>query len=147
MTASRKIPTQLARELKRHVSPQSSSPSSSHRTVPHQSHDHNRTVRTLMGCVAFAGITASIPYFAMRWIAPLSDREEALTHAQIRRGAFQNSGSRDAGRDPYWDFKTGTRVQTEDYRDLFLKDKPNEMEHGDRFTAEAKWMQAPRTTN
>ena len=33
--------------------------------------------------------------------------EKTLSAAQIRRGAFTNSGSRDAGVDKDWDFKTG----------------------------------------
>jgi hypothetical protein len=126
MVAARKIPPHFARELKRHVIKQTQSSSSS------TSHN-NSTVKTLFGCVAFAGVTASIPYFALQWIAPLNDREDALTHSQIRRGAFNNSGSRDAGRDPNWDFKTGTRIKNDEYMDLFLKDNPNEIEHGDRF--------------
>ena len=63
---------------------------------------------------------------------------QALTHAQIRRGAFNNSGSRDAGKDPYWDFKTGTRIQDETYTDMFKKDNPNDMEHGDKYVYDAK---------
>ena len=58
---------------------------------------------------------------------------QALTHAQIRRGAFNNSGSRDAGKDPHWDFKTGTRIKDESYTELFLKDNPNQIDHGDKF--------------
>jgi len=74
----------------------------------------------------------------MIWIRPLSDRDEALTHAQIRRGAFNNSGSRDAGKDTHWDFKTGTRIEDDSYRDMFRKDNPNETEHGDKFVYDAK---------
>jgi hypothetical protein len=59
---------------------------------------------------------------------------QALTHAQIRRGAFNNSGSRDVGKDPYWDFKTGTRIKDKSYEELFLKDNPNEMDHGDQYS-------------
>ena len=61
-----------------------------------------------------------------------------LSAAQIRRGAFNNSGSRDAGKDPYWDFKTGTRRNDTDYVDMFLKDNPKELEHGDRYVYESK---------
>jgi hypothetical protein len=126
MVAGRKIPPHFARELKRHVTKQTQSTSSS-------ASNTNSIMKTLFGCVAFGGVTASIPYFALQWISPLNDRDEALTHSQIRRGAFNNSGSRDAGRDPYWDFKSGTRIKNEEYIDLFLKDNPNELEHGDRF--------------
>jgi hypothetical protein len=125
MVAARKIPPHFARELKRHVTKQTQS------SFP--STNKSNIGRTLVGCIAFAGVTASIPYFALQWIAPLNDRKEALTHSQIRRGAFNNSGSRDAGRDPNWDFKTGARIKNDEYIDLFLKDNPNEIEHGDRF--------------
>ena len=47
-----------------------------------------------------------------------------------------NSGSRDAGRDPMWDFRTGQRVQDEAYVELFRRDGgPEEIDHGDRFLA------------
>eukprot|EP00586_Coscinodiscus_wailesii_P021883 CAMPEP_0172493496 /NCGR_PEP_ID=MMETSP1066-20121228/24955_1 /TAXON_ID=671091 /ORGANISM="Coscinodiscus wailesii, Strain CCMP2513" /LENGTH=73 /DNA_ID=CAMNT_0013263697 /DNA_START=310 /DNA_END=531 /DNA_ORIENTATION=+ len=44
---------------------------------------------------------------------PLNSREEPLNSSQIRRGAFNNSGSRDGGIDPDWDFKTGRRKRKE----------------------------------
>jgi hypothetical protein len=61
-----------------------------------------------------------------------------LTHAQIRRGAFNNSGSRDVGKDPMWDFSKGVRKQDKEYVDLFLKDNPNEIDHGDKFVMQSK---------
>lgn len=84
------------------------------------------------------GVTASFPYLGASWIGPLSERDEALTHAQIRRGAFNNSGSRDVGKDPYWDFKTGTRMKDKSYQELFLKDDPNEVDHGNMLLEHAK---------
>ncbi len=64
-----------------------------------------------------------------------------MKSSQIRRGAFNNSGSRDAGKDPMWDFKTGTRIKDNDYIDLFMKDNPNEIDHGDGFVAKSKRQQ------
>jgi hypothetical protein len=34
--------------------------------------------------------------------------QQALTGSQVSRGAYINSGSRDVGPDPDYDFKTGT---------------------------------------
>ncbi|GFH49709.1 hypothetical protein CTEN210_06185 [Chaetoceros tenuissimus] len=123
-----KIPPHIARELKRHVQNGAKSGASSTGKK-----DNSKTIKTLLGCTAFIGFTASFPYLGMAWIGPLNDRDEALTHAQIRRGAFNNSGSRDAGKDPHWDFKTGTRIKDESYTELFLKDNPNQIDHGDKF--------------
>ena len=82
-----------------------------------------------------------VPYAFINWIRPLTDRDGALTGSQIRRGAFNNSGSKDAGIDPYWDFKRGRRKKKgedgcEDdggYEDLFQRDKPEEVELGDQL--------------
>lgn len=84
---------------------------------------------------------AVIPYVFINWIQPLSERDGALTGSQIRRGAFNNSGSKDVGKDPYWDFKKGRRKKIGDdgvdddggYEDLFNRDKPEEIDHGDRL--------------
>eukprot|EP00558_Chaetoceros_sp_UNC1202_P011609 CAMPEP_0197239640 /NCGR_PEP_ID=MMETSP1429-20130617/6089_1 /TAXON_ID=49237 /ORGANISM="Chaetoceros sp., Strain UNC1202" /LENGTH=133 /DNA_ID=CAMNT_0042699095 /DNA_START=73 /DNA_END=471 /DNA_ORIENTATION=+ len=131
MTASRKVPEHIARELRRHVKPKPGQSNSS-------SSGNGSKVSTLIGCAAFIGVTASMPLLAMKWIQPLSDRDEALTQAQTRRGAFNNSGTRDVGRDPNWDFKTGTRIKNKEYTDLFVKDNPNEMDHGDKYVYESK---------
>eukprot|EP00553_Chaetoceros_curvisetus_P005921 CAMPEP_0204618226 /NCGR_PEP_ID=MMETSP0717-20131115/4950_1 /ASSEMBLY_ACC=CAM_ASM_000666 /TAXON_ID=230516 /ORGANISM="Chaetoceros curvisetus" /LENGTH=138 /DNA_ID=CAMNT_0051631921 /DNA_START=1 /DNA_END=417 /DNA_ORIENTATION=+ len=133
MTGASKIPPHIARELRRHVlkTPHQSSSKSS-------STEGNGAIRTFLGCTAFIGVMASIPFVAMQWIGPLNERDEKLTAAQIRRGAFNNSGSRDAGKDPYWDFKTGTRKKDKDYENMFLKDNPNEIDHGDKFVHDSK---------
>ena len=84
-----KIPPHVARELKRHVvkqqqkttssSPNSNGPSSS---------------KVLAGVLALTGTMTVVPYLFINWIQPLTDRDEELTQSQIRRGAFNNSGSR-----------------------------------------------------
>ena len=141
MTAARKVPPHIARELARHVKPSKTSTTSSNRASfggGSGSSNSNSKARTVIGCFAFVGVTASIPLWAMKWIGPLNEKDGALTGPQIRRGAFNNSGSRDVGKDPNWDFRTGTRIQDKEYKDLFLKDKPNEVEHGSRFVHESK---------
>eukprot|EP00565_Helicotheca_tamesis_P006886 CAMPEP_0185729288 /NCGR_PEP_ID=MMETSP1171-20130828/5077_1 /TAXON_ID=374046 /ORGANISM="Helicotheca tamensis, Strain CCMP826" /LENGTH=134 /DNA_ID=CAMNT_0028398087 /DNA_START=111 /DNA_END=515 /DNA_ORIENTATION=+ len=129
--ATNKIPPHLARELRRHLPKKTASVSSG--GAGKAGEDGYRKLKTLVGCCVFTGITASIPYWAMKWIAPLTERDEALTQSQIRRGAFNNSGSRDVGKDPMWDFKTGTRIKDKDYEQLFAKDNPDEIDHGDQF--------------
>ena len=94
---------------------------------------------TLAACCAFTAAAGSIPYLVMKHFKPLNEREEALTHAQIRRGAFMNSGSRDVGKDPMWDFKTGTRIQDKGYVELFEKDEgPDHVDHDDKVVAAAR---------
>ena len=68
-----------------------------------------------------------------------SHSTQELTGNQIRRGAFNNSGSRDAGKDPQWDFKTGSRIKDKSYLELFEKDDgPDAIDHEDRLIAKAK---------
>ena len=88
----------------------------------------------------------AVPYFFMNWIQPLTERDSELTGSQIRRGAFNNSGSRDAGKDPYWDFKRGRRKKvgedgcTDDggYEELFKRDDPGQVDLGDGYKAERR---------
>jgi hypothetical protein len=62
----------------------------------------------LGGTILLTATAASFPLIASWWIGGnLTSREEPLTAAQVRRGAFLNSGSRDGGRDPEWDFQKG----------------------------------------
>jgi hypothetical protein len=37
-----------------------------------------------------------------------------------------------------WDFRTGTRIKDEAYKELFLKDDPSKVDHGDAFVASSK---------
>lgn len=142
-----KIPPHIARELRRHVKPKIPNNSSTSTNKSHfkfggfgkgDSSSSNSKLYTLLGCSAFIGITASFPFFGMAWIGRLSDKDGELTGSQIRRGAFNNSGSRDAGKDPNWNFKTGTRINDESYTDLFMKDNPDVTDHGDKFVYDAK---------
>ena len=134
MTTSKKIPSRIAKELARHIK----SPSKTISKSSSSSEGNGSKLATVMGCFAFVGVTASLPFWAMKWIGPLNEKDAALTGSQIRRGAFNNSGSRDVGKDPNWDFKTGTRKKDKDYVDLFVKDNPDEVDHGDKFLANSK---------
>jgi hypothetical protein len=141
MSAPSKIPPHIARELARHVKPTSNktttlssqSRKNNYKNNNSNSNNNNKTMKTVVGCFAFVGVTASIPLWAMKWIGPLNEKDGALTGGQIRRGAFNNSGSRDVGKDPMWDFRTGTRKKDKDYVDLFLKDDPNDVDLGEKF--------------
>lgn len=96
--------------------------------------------------MALTATMTIVPYAFINWIRPLSDRDDALTQSQIRRGAFNNSGSRDAGKDPYWDFKRGRRRKVgedgcEDdggYEELFQRDKPESVELADDLLAKGR---------
>ena len=71
----------------------------------------------------------------------MTERDGELTGSQIRRGAFNNSGSKDAGKDPYWDFKRGRRRKLGDdgcsddggYEELFRRDDPAAVDLGDGY--------------
>mmetsp|Transcript_18756 Transcript_18756/g.31612 ORF Transcript_18756/g.31612 Transcript_18756/m.31612 type:complete len:151 (-) Transcript_18756:217-669(-) len=144
-----KIPPHVARELRRHVArtnpkaaPKTSSASSNNNTTD----SSFSRPKVVAGCVALAGTFYAVPYLFINWIQPLSERDDALVGGQIRRGAFNNSGSKDVGKDPYWDFKHGRRKKVgedgceEDggYADLFNRDDPDQVEHGDQFVAKSK---------
>jgi hypothetical protein len=124
-----KVPPHVAKELRRHLAKQqgpsinggSDGSSSSRGGGP-----------ALLAALALTATMTIVPYFFMNWIRPLSERDDALTGSQIRRGAFNNSGSKDVGKDPYWNFKKGRRVRlgedgVEDdggYEELFSRENP-----------------------
>jgi len=64
---------------------------------------------------------ASFPLLATWWIK-LNEKETPLTAAQNRRGAFNNSGSRDVGRDPNWDFEKGQYKKDAGYFAIFQEE-------------------------
>jgi hypothetical protein len=120
--ASHKIPEHVARELKRHVAKSSNSKK-----------DNKSTFNVLIGCVALTSLAATFPYLSAKWTGNLNERDEALTAAQVRRGAFLNSGTRDVGKDPRWDFRTGTYKRDEEFSEMMKQNDPNEIEHGDEM--------------
>jgi hypothetical protein len=98
-----------------------------------QQQTSSKTTTTLLGVVGFLGFAMSIPAISMWWVGSLVDRDDPLSAAAVRRGAFLNSGSRDAGLDPKWDLKTGTYKKDEAYNELFRRDDPAKVELGDEF--------------
>uniref|UniRef100_K3XCC5 Uncharacterized protein n=1 Tax=Globisporangium ultimum (strain ATCC 200006 / CBS 805.95 / DAOM BR144) TaxID=431595 RepID=K3XCC5_GLOUD len=65
------------------------------------------------GVVGFALVIGtaffSIPFLAhFTKTENLTRKEDALNASQIRRGVYLNTGSKDAGVDPDWDFRTNT---------------------------------------
>mmetsp|Transcript_28861 Transcript_28861/g.32368 ORF Transcript_28861/g.32368 Transcript_28861/m.32368 type:complete len:160 (-) Transcript_28861:86-565(-) len=137
--AFKKLPPDVRRELLRHVKPitpvSSSSSSAAHKKKFENleavgNNRSNSAKKWLLGCVGFVGAAASIPYFATRRIGNLTARDDPLGANQIRRGAFNNSGSRDAGKDPNWDLKTGTYVYPPGFAEHLKKQNPNETDLG-----------------
>ncbi|KAL3805356.1 hypothetical protein HJC23_009063 [Cyclotella cryptica] len=134
-----KIPPHVARELRRHVA--KPPPSSDKITSTASSSLFSFDPKVLAGCLALTATMTAVPYFFMHTIRPLNERDDALTGSQIRRGAFNNSGSKDVGKDPYWDFKKGRRKKVgEDgcaddggYEELFRRDDPREVDLGDNY--------------
>jgi hypothetical protein len=95
--------------------------------------DNKSTFNVLIGCVALTSLAATFPYLSAKWTGNLNERDEALTAAQVRRGAFLNSGTRDVGKDPRWDFRTGTYKRDEEFSEMMKQNDPNEIEHGDEM--------------
>jgi len=140
--ASSKISPQLLRELRRHVKVKTKNQSVNSGKKGDTNHGTSEKEKqkktTLLGCTAFLCATGSLPFIFVSWIGSLSEKDGALTHAQIRRGAFNNSGSKDIGKDPNWNFRTGTRIQKESDDSLFTEDDPDEIDHGEKFVAATK---------
>lgn len=114
MSSLKKLPPNVARELLRHVNPSpKSATASQQQTANGAGGSQHRGI--LLGCLAFTGAAASIPLLAHLWVGRLTDKEDALSAAQVRRGAFLNSGSKDVGVDPNWNFATGEYKQDTGY--------------------------------
>ena len=94
-----KIPPHVARELRRHVGrgQKQSAPSGLGGAGP-ESESFLRNPKVLASCLALTGGMMAVPYFFVNWIQPLGERDGELTGSQIRRGAFNNSGSKDVGK-------------------------------------------------
>ena len=69
---------------------------------------------TVAGLVAFVGLMGVVPLLLQRRHmrlqagVPLAQTERPLAPAEVRRGAYLNTGSKDAGPDPDWDLKANT---------------------------------------
>ena len=119
MGSLRKLPPDVARELLRHVSPrplkQQLSKQQQQLAAQQQLQQRSKNGWVLAGTLVFTGAAFSIPFAAQQWIGNLNNREDPLTKAQIRRGAFLNSGSTDVGRDPQWDSRKGHYKKDDNY--------------------------------
>ena len=122
------LPPDVRRELLRHVKPRNA-PGANAAAMGDGT--KSKTYWPLvMGCTAFVGFGASLPYFATQTIGNLTDREEPLTAAQVRRGAFLNSGTHDAGKDPNWDWKKGRYVYPKGFAEHLKMQNPDETDLG-----------------
>ena len=69
---------------------------------------------TVLGLLAFVGLMGVVPLLLQRRHmrlqsgVPLAQTERPLAPAEVRRGAYLNTGSKDAGPDPDWDLKANT---------------------------------------
>lgn len=121
---SGKIPPHVARELKRHVA---------HTTPKTSTNSNSKMAFAVLGCATVVSLAAAMPYFATSWIGNLNSRDSALTAAQTRRGAFNNSGTRDVGKDPQWDFKTGTYKRDAELDRMIRQENAHQVEHDDEL--------------
>ena len=119
MNPLNKLPPHVARELRRHISPH---PLSS-KSLPNKQNSISM-FWVVGGCLALVGTAASFPLIASWWIS-LNDRPGPLTASQVRRGAFNNSGSRDVGRDPDYDFEKGEHKYKSGYGAMQDSEVPN----------------------
>ena len=128
------LPPDVRRELLRHVKPARSSAANSASSASAASKVDGTTSKNywplVTGCVAFIGFGFYLPYWATQTIGNLTDRDEPLTAAQVRRGAFLNSGSHDAGKDPNWDWKNGRYVYPKGFAEHLKRQNPNETDFG-----------------
>lgn len=122
MSSLKSLPPHVARELRRHISPK---PLLKPGVLLKELYEERKSsVRSvLVGCVVFTAAAASLPLAAHYWVGGLNDKDEPLTAPQVRRGAFQNSGTRDVGRDPNWDFNTGQYKKATGYSAMYENEK------------------------
>lgn len=119
MTSLKNLPPHVVRELRRHIAPSSRVATAAHPPTGAPTHPvlkSRPTLRSvLVGCTLFTAAAASLPVVLYYWVGGLNDRDSPLTAPQVRRGAFNNSGTRDVGRDPEWNFASGTHAQQKGY--------------------------------
>ena len=140
-----KVPPHVAKELRRHLTKQQG-PSNGGGGGGGDGSSSRGGGPALLAALALTATMTIVPYFFMNWIRPLSERDDALTGSQIRRGAFNNSGSKDVGKDPYWDHKRGRRVRVGDdgveddggYEELFSRENPDVINREVELAAAAK---------
>jgi hypothetical protein len=136
--AFRKLPPDVRRELLRHVKPSNSQTQTklnsdrirrNHENLEAVGNNRSNSAKKwLLGCVGFVGCAASIPYWATQKIGNLTARDDPLSAGTVRRGAFNNSGSKDAGKDKNW--INGLYVYPKGLEEHLKKQDPNETDLG-----------------
>ena len=136
--AFRKLPPDVRRELLRHVKPSTNTQTSklnadrlrrNHENLEAVGKNRSKSSKKwLLGCVGFVGCAASIPYWATQKIGNLTSQEAPLSANTVRRGAFNNSGSKDAGKDENW--KKGVYVYPKGLEEHLKKQDPNDTDFG-----------------
>jgi hypothetical protein len=124
--AFRKLPPDVQRELLRHVKPSGATSKATNASSSLSSSIYY----WLLGCLAFVSAAGSLPYFATQTIGNLTDRDQPLNASGVRRGAFANSGSVDAGRDPNWDWKHGRYVYPKGFAEHLKMQDPHQTDFG-----------------
>jgi hypothetical protein len=124
-----KLPPEVQRELLRHVKPRNSNATTA-KSSDQGAAATSKTYRWLLACVGFVGCAACLPYIATQTIGNLTDREQALNASSVRRGAFANSGSKDAGKDPNWDWKNGRYVYPKGFAEHLKTQSPDQTDFG-----------------
>lgn len=127
MNPLKKLPPDVAKELLRHVSPRplrraadTSDRQAAAKLFQKQQQDKRPGAgKVAAGLVIFTGTMFAVPFALQQWIGSLNERDDPLTPSQTRRGAFNNSGSRDAGKDPAWDFRKGQYKKDDNYWAIF----------------------------
>lgn len=95
------LPPEVRRELARHVSAKPIKDGDARK-------GQNKVSPILIACLSLTAAAASLPVVIHWWLGgSLNEKDAPLTAPQVRRGAFLNSGTRDIGKDPNWDFSTG----------------------------------------
>ena len=73
-----------------------------------------RNLPLVMGLLGFTGFMCAVPlmlqkrHVRLQQGGSLLTSDRPLSTTEVRRGVYLNTGSRDAGPDPDWDFKKGT---------------------------------------
>lgn len=119
MSSLKKLPPEVVRELLRHVN---HAPKRSEALQP-QPQTSSTMKWVLGGCLTLTAAAGSFPLVAHWWIGNLNEKDQALTGPQVRRGAFMNSGSKDIGKDPNWDFRTGQYKKDAGYYAMYQEDE------------------------
>lgn len=141
-TEFQKLPPDVQRELLRHVKPTAAARAHAAAAAAATANatklppaaikgaTSTTTYYWLLGCVLFVSAAGSLPYLATQTIGSLTDRDEKLSPSGVRRGAFANSGTHDAGRDPNWDWKNGKYVYPKGFAEHLKMQDPNQTDFG-----------------